>query len=233
VDCNTLEELIDNYLDYLKLKGYSSSMLQTYEIPLRQLRDNCKWNQKDGEVTLDITLFKHLISKSGKRAFKKKISVLYLFIEYLKDELNLNIELKGDEEDLRASREKSPKEIIDSFLLQEQILIALFYGLNLKLKEISSLRVEDIDLELERLRVGDREYNLYPKLRDDLKSYLKDKKDGYIFERDGKSLSVSRLRNSIQKLSKRVNIPQKDFRDSFKNLYKIPSTNGSNLRQTI
>ena len=220
MSCNTLEELIDSYLEFLRHKGYSKSMLQIYEIPLRQLRDNCQWVEKDGVITLDITLFRHIISQSGKRAFKKKLNVIYLFVEYLKEKFNLNIELKGDSKEVNIKKEKSPKEIIDSFLVQEQILIGLFYGLNLKLKEISILKIGDIDLENGKIEMEDKEYNLYPQLKDNLEKVLVEKKSStYLFEKDKKPLSVSSLRGMLQSLSKQVNIPQKDFRNSFKNLY--------------
>jgi site-specific recombinase XerC len=139
----------------------------------------------------------------------------------LKDEFNLDIEIKGDTKEVNFPKHQNPKEIIDNLMLQEQVLMGLFYGLNLKLKDISSLKIEDMKLKKDTLYIKKQQYHLYPELRESLSKLLNSTKGEYLFEQNGQNLTISKIRATLQNITKKIDIPQKDFRDSFKNLYKI------------
>ncbi len=211
-----LELLINSYLLFLKnSKCCSREMIQIFEIPLRQMRDNCYWIEKENKIILDITPFRHLIAKNGKRAFIKKIRAIQYFVKYLNENLNLNVILKGGIENIDLKEVDDLESNLQELSKKEQLLIMLFYGMDLKLGEIISLKREMLDLENNLIKIGQNSYPISPKIKTVLKEYLKEFPKGkYLFEDGDKAFTINKLRSKLQKASKVTKLPQKQIRSS-------------------
>jgi|AAUQ01.1.fsa_nt_gi integrase/recombinase XerC len=204
-----LSDLIEEYLRYLLYeKGYTKEITQIYEIPLRQLRDNCRWFENDGTLVLDITPFKYLISKNNKRTLAKKLSAIHSFIKYIEERVNKKVVLKGDEP-IKISQKSVElvdvdhiKEIFEKSSLEDKLITALFYGLGLRVSEIASLKVDNVTPDKIKLESG-KEFKTFPKLKKILTEVLSKKlPNQYLIEVNNEPLNKSQIRYRLQKLLK-------------------------------
>jgi site-specific recombinase XerC len=212
-----LEVLIDDYLSFLKnSKCCTREIIQIFEIPLRQMRDNCYWIEKDDKIILDITPFRHIIEKNGKRAFVKKIKAIKYFVSYLRDNLGLNVVLKGGIDSIDIEKVDDLESILEELSIKEKLLLTLFYGMNLKLVEIISLKRDMVDLKRALINLPDGgELKISNKLKNIFFDYFKAYPVGeFLFESESGAYTVNSLRNKLQKASKETKLPQKQIRSS-------------------
>ncbi len=204
-----LSDLIDEYLNYLCYeKGYTKEVTHTYEIPLRQLRDNCRWSERDGDIELDITPFKHLIHKNNRRTLAKKLEAIRSFIKYVESKLDTKVVIKGDEPIQVHQKGLEPidvdhiRDIFSNSSIEDRLITALFYGLGLKIGEIASLKLDSITPDKIKLDSG-KEFETFPKLKSLIEERLKSNiSNRYLIEVNTKPLSTSDIRYRLQQLLK-------------------------------
>jgi site-specific recombinase XerD len=151
---------LNSYYTYLKGKRYSKSTVETYTylvadfIEFKQNKSISELNNRDVEVFIETVYLKRNYSISTQRQF---ISALKLFVTFI-DNTSIN--------NLELTRPKKSK-ILPTVLSQEEVLlliqvtknlkhraiIALLYSAGLRIGELISLQLKDIDIERRQLFV--------------------------------------------------------------------------------
>ncbi len=206
-----LPSLIDEFLDYLlNIRGYSKTTVKTYEQSLRQMLSFSKLNIQEDPVVLNIIPLRRYISKNSRRTIVKKLSAIRSFVSYLNRQRGISIILEG-EESIKVPK-SLPKPIDEKYILEvmadanvmQQLILALLYGLGLRISELASLKRENIQdnwititgkgSKSRQLPIPSRVYEL-------LNSYLSLYPNSeYLFEKDGLAMNSSQLRYQIEKL---------------------------------
>lgn len=147
-----LDEYIEKFLVYLEdVRGYSQTSVLTYETALAQMQKVSHFYEEDGEMLLDITPFRFAIAKNHKKTIAKKLSAVRSFAKYLKDQEKLSVKLIADEsikvpQSLpKPIEENYIEEVLQKATLEEKLLVMILYGLGLRISELASLKLADID----------------------------------------------------------------------------------------
>ncbi len=142
---------MDDFLVYISdVRGYSETSVTTYEIALRQMLEVSELYEDGDGWILDISSFRLKIVNNSKKTIVKKLSAIRSFVTYLQEQREIVIRLIADES-VKAPQ-TLPKPIDEQYILevladatiQEKLLIAMLYGLGLRISELSDLKVEDI-----------------------------------------------------------------------------------------
>jgi len=209
----SLPSLIEDFLDYLlDIRGYSEKTVETYEIALRQMAEVSAFYEEDGGWVLDITPFRFKIVQNSKKTIVKKLSAVRSFATYLQDQQNFKLTVLSDESVKVPKSLPKPIEAtyIDEVLAdatpQEQLLVAMLYGLGLRISELSSLRLDQIGKEWIEIRgKGDkvRQLPLLPSLQTMIARHLTiENPKKYLFEKGNAPLNAAQLRYKLTKLFK-------------------------------
>ena len=206
-----LPELVDDFLDYLfQIRGYSESTVETYELPLRQMLAHHQLRGENGVTVLDIMPLRRVIAANQRRTVAKKLSAIRSFVRYLQEQKEMAIVLEGDDS-VKVPR-TLPKPIDEGYIREvmeaadptERLILALLYGLGLRISELASLRREQIRGEWITIHGKggkSRQLPLPPKVRELLEAYLSVHPGGaYLFEKGNAPMSVAQLRYRVQKL---------------------------------
>jgi len=144
------------------------------------------------------------------------LSAIKSYVKYIKNYKNINIILKG------AQSIKVPKslpkpinqddilKVIENEDDKTALIIKCFYALGLRISELSSIEIANINGGF--LRVvgkGDkmREVPILPQLRVDIENYIKKfSPKKYLFEKDGVSMKDTQIRYIINKTFKKYGI---------------------------
>ncbi len=106
------------------------------------------------------------------------------------------------------TREEILKLIRNAPSLREKLLIKFMYYCGLKVSECSNLKIENINLETKRITLlgsKARIVNLHTNLVEDLKEFIANKKEGYLFEGNKNNpLSTRAIQKIVSKLAKQV-----------------------------
>jgi integrase/recombinase XerC len=223
-----LPELIEEFLDYLfRVRGYSEATVETYELPLRQMLEHHRLKREGASWVLDIMPLRRHIASNTPRTVAKKLSAIRSFVRYLQDQRDLPILLEGDES-VKVPR-TLPKPIEERYIWEvmeaadptERLILALLYGMGLRISELASLRREQIDREWIQIHGKGgktRQLPLPPAVRPLLEQYLALHPTGiYLFEKGKAPLSASQLRYRVQKLfrSRGIKATPHQLRHSF------------------
>jgi len=209
----SLPSLIEDFLDYLlDVRGYSEKTVETYEIALRQMAEVSAFYEEDGGWVLDITPFRFKIVQNSKKTIVKKLSAVRSFATYLQDQQHFKLTVLSDESVKVPKSLPKPIEAtyIDEVLAdatpQEQLLVAMLYGLGLRISELSSLRLDQIGKEWIEIRgKGDkvRQLPLLPSLQTMIARHLTiENPKKYLFEKGNAPLNAAQLRYKLTKLFK-------------------------------
>ena len=209
----SLPSLIEDFLDYLlDVRGYSEKTVETYEIALRQMAEVSAFYEEDGGWVLDITPFRFKIVQNSKKTIVKKLSAVRSFATYLQDQQHFKLTVLSDESVKVPKSLPKPIEAtyIDEVLAdatpQEQLLVAMLYGLGLRISELSSLRLDQIGKEWIEIRgKGDkvRQLPLLPSLQTMIARHLAtENPKKYLFEKGNAPLNAAQLRYKLTKLFK-------------------------------
>ncbi len=204
---------MDDFLAYIQdVRGYSETSVITYEIALRQMLEVSEWYEEEGQWKLDITPFRLNIKENSKKTIAKKLSVIHSFVAYLSNQREMPIKLIADES-IKVPQ-TLPKPIEEHYIIEvledanpkEKLLIAMLYGLGLRISELSTLKLENIHGEWIEIRgKGNkvRQLPLLPALQLQLTQYLHlyvPKR--YLFEKSGANMNQAQLRYILTKLFK-------------------------------
>ncbi|EIF50633.1 tyrosine-type recombinase/integrase [Sulfurovum sp. AR] len=208
-----LQEASEEFLNYLfDVRGYSETSIVTYEIALRQMLEESHVYEEDGVTVLDITPFRFKIVKNHKKTIVKKLSAVHSFTKYLEDQCHMNIKLIGDES-IKVPK-SLPKPIEENYIeevlsranLEEKLLISMLYGLGLRISELSSLKLEDINkgwIQIHGKGNKVRELPLLESLQALITLYIKSRSPKkYLFEKGNSHMNAAQLRYMLTKLFK-------------------------------
>ena len=208
-----LQNYIEEYLEYLlDVRGYSDLSVQTYEIALRQMMQDCHYYEEEGKNILDITPFRFTIIKNSKKTIVKKLSAIRSFVKYLEEQCHLEIKLIADESIKvpkslpKPIEEKYILEVLENANLQDKLIISMLYGLGLRISELSQVKLDDIKGEWIQIYGKGSKVRELPLLENlqlliqDYVSYYAPKK--YLFEKGNAPMNVAQLRYKLTKLFK-------------------------------
>ena len=208
-----LQNYIEEYLEYLlDVRGYSDLSVQTYEIALRQMMQDCHYYEEEGKNILDITPFRFTIIKNSKKTIVKKLSAIRSFVKYLEEQCHLEIKLIADESIKvpkslpKPIEEKYILEVLENANLQDKLIISMLYGLGLRISELSQVKLDDIKGEWIQIYGKGSKVRELPLLENlqlliqDYVSYYVPKK--YLFEKGNAPMNVAQLRYKLTKLFK-------------------------------
>ena len=208
-----LEELLEDFLSYIRdVRGYSETSVTTYEVALRQMLELSEWTEEKERQILDITAFRLDILKNSKKTIAKKLSATHSFVSYLQDQRGMPVKLVSDESvKVPQTLPKPVEEIYIEEVMREadpreKLLVAMLYGLGLRISELSGLKLEDIHQEWVEIRgKGNkvRQLPLLPEVRAMIVSYLDlYAPKRYLFEKGGVNMNQAQLRYRLSKLFK-------------------------------
>ncbi|CAA6819352.1 MAG: Tyrosine recombinase XerC [uncultured Sulfurovum sp.] len=213
----SLKEKFNNFLFYLeKVRGYAPTSIVTYENTLNELLSSSEYYEEDKKLVLDITPFRLKNVNNSKKTISKKLSAIRSFIKFMQEQQELEIKLIGD------SPIKVPKtlpkpidkllieEILDVSNSKEHLIISLLYGLGLRISELSSLKLTDINMawiEVEGKGSKSRQIPLLESLYTEINNYKKKEHPKmFLFEKKGKQMSSSQIRYLFTKVFKKSGI---------------------------
>ncbi|MEA3492567.1 MAG: tyrosine-type recombinase/integrase [Campylobacterota bacterium] len=204
---------MDDFLAYISdVRGYSERSVTTYEIALRQMLEQSELYEEGDRWILDISSFRLKIAKNSKKTIAKKLSTIHSFVSYLQNQREIVIRLIADES-VRVPQtlpkpidEQYILEVLTDATLQEKLLIAMLYGLGLRIGELSGLRIEDIHPEWIEVRgKGNRvrQLPLLATLHTLIEQYLDlySPKE-YLFEKGAAMMNQAQLRYILTKCFK-------------------------------
>jgi integrase/recombinase XerC len=206
-----LDQLIEDFLEYLvSIRGYSDQTALTYETALNQMKGKCSLYQEKGGWILDIMPYRLDIRSLSKRSIHAKLTAIRSFLNYLNDHVGLNVTAKGTDtikvpQTLPKPIEESAiEEVIADATPEEELLIAMLYGLGLRISELSSMRLEWISDEwIEVHGKGNkvRQLPILPYLQELISRHRQTNAPiKYLFEKDSDPLNAAQLRYRLTKL---------------------------------
>jgi integrase/recombinase XerD len=188
-----LKELLEKIKNELKLRNYSPRTIESYLGCLSDYFKYIKIIKKDPEINL---IKKYLLEKQEKKQSSQTINlhlqaVKYFYREIMKSKAEIDIKFSKTASKLPVvlSRKEIEK-ILDSIKnLKHKLLIALSYGAGLRVSEVISLKIKDVNLDELTIHIKGAKGNkdrisifsekLIPKLREIIAS---GNVNNYIFE---------------------------------------------------
>jgi len=206
-----LREYIEDFLDYLlSVRGYSEATVETYEIALRQMEEVSHFYEEDGVWVLDITPFRFKIVKNSKKTIVKKLSAVRSLVKYLEDQCDFALRVISDEsikvpQSLpKPIEERHIDEVLRKATVEEKVLVAMLYGLGLRISELSRLKLDDIKggwVMVHGKGNKVRQLPLLDSLQKLLQVYLANTQpQTYLFEKGNAPLNSAQLRYRLTKL---------------------------------
>lgn len=212
-----LQAYSEDFLEYLfDVRGYSEHSIITYEIALKQMMQHSHFYEEAGIYILDITPFRFDIVKNAKKTIVKKLSAIRSLVNYIENQCKKEIQLIGDDpikvpQSLpKPIEETYIEEVLDKANLEEKLLISMLYGLGLRISEMTTIQLDDINEKwIQVLGKGNKVrelplLNILQKLIKEYRSIYMPKK--YLFEKGNAPMNTAQLRYKVSKLFKSVGI---------------------------
>jgi integrase/recombinase XerC len=211
-----IAEKKEKFLENLKgYKGYSDLTVKTYKEALDEAFEFIEVVQEDKHILFNLMPYRIHISSLKSKTISKKLSAIRSFSEYL-GEIGFKITLKGDESVKVAKTLPKPiahQHIIEALKkanLQEKLIVTVLYTMGLRISELSTLQLENINDQWIRV-IGkgnkQRDIPLLQTTQKILEEYLKDfQPKRFLFERNEEKLSENSLRYIINKVFARISL---------------------------
>ncbi len=206
-----LHALIGSFLTYLtRIRGYSEATETTYATALHQMEKQCAWYEEEGRWVLDIMSWRLTIRSLSKRSIHAKLTAVRSFVRYLNDHAGISVQALGIEtiktpQTLpKPLEEHAIAEVMEAATPEERLLIGMLYGLGLRISELASLRLDQIDTEWIQIHGKGkkiRQLPLLPYLQALIIQHRQTHTSReYLFEKDGNPLTAAQLRYRLSKL---------------------------------
>jgi integrase/recombinase XerC len=213
----TLKEYFNNFLFYLEdVRGYSSSSIITYDNTLKELLLSSHYYKEDEKTILDITPLRFNNINNSKKTISKKLSTIRTFVKYMKEHQKIEITLLGDSvikvpKTLPKPIEQSLiEEVLNSSNQTEELIISLLYGLGLRISELITLKVNDIQpqwIKVHGKGNQSRQIPLITSLYQKIEAYIATHRPAiYLFEKKGEKMNSSQIRYLFTKVFKKAGI---------------------------
>jgi site-specific recombinase XerD len=146
-----LKELLEKIKDELRLQNYSQKTIKSYLVCLRDYFRFIKNVKKDPDVSL---VKKYLLEKqeAGQSSQTMNLylqAIKYFYREIMKSPIEIDLKFAKTAKRLPVvlSREEIEKIIASIRNEKHRLMIALGYGVGLRVSEVVNLRVRDMDLD--------------------------------------------------------------------------------------
>ncbi len=202
------------FLDYLqKQRGYSELTVKSYSETLKEAFKYIEIIDEKKHLLFNLMPYRIHIASLNAKTISKKLSAIRSFVKYLGDN-GMQVLLSADESIKVAKTLPKPvshehiMEALEKAQPQEKLIVLMLYTLGLRISELATLKVEDINDEWIRIvGKGNKERDIpllesVKRLIDEYLSIFTVKK--YLFEKNGERLSENSLRYTIIKLFGRV-----------------------------
>jgi integrase/recombinase XerC len=212
----SIDKKRDEFCEYLRdIRAYSELSVKTYYDALKEALEHIEILQEDAKTIFNLMPYRIKIAHLNSKTISKKLSAIRSFVEYL-NEKGMKIVLKSDSSVKVAKTLPKPishKHIVDALELAdetESLVVLLLYTLGLRISELESLRLSDIDDGWVRvLGKGSKQRDI--PLLENIKERIDTYKQNYnpkvfLFEKNDEPLSQNSLRYIITKTFKRVNL---------------------------
>ena len=211
-----IAEKKEKFLENLKgYKGYSDLTIKTYKEALDEAFEHIEIVEENKHILFNLMPYRIHISSLKSKTISKKLSAIRSFSEYL-GEIGLKVTLKADESVKVAQTLPKPIahqhiiEALNKAELQEKLIVTILYTMGLRISELSTLQLDDInDLWIRVIGKGkkQRDIPLLTTTQKLLDSYLKDfQPKKFLFEKNGEKLSENSLRYIINKVFARISL---------------------------
>jgi len=212
-----LQTYSEDFLEYLlDVRGYSEYSIITYEIALNQMIQSSYFYEENRVYILDITPFRFEIVKNAKKTIVKKLSAIRSLVKYIEEQCHQEIKLIGDDPIKVPQSLPKPieeiyiEDVLDKANLEEKLIISMLYGLGLRISELSTIKLSDInDRWIQVVGKGNkvRELPLLESLQKLLLAYrVSYQPKKYLFEKGNAPMNSAQLRYKVTKLFKSVGI---------------------------
>ncbi len=216
---NSLKKSIDKYKKEFLLslethQGYSDLTVRTYAVALDEALKYIEiLEEKRQYFVFNLMPYRIHIADLNAKTISKKLSAIRSFVEFLNGQ-DLHVTLQADESIKVAKTLPKPVshahiiEALQKCDLQEKLLVMMFYTLGLRISELASLELKDMNDEWIRVIGKGNKQRDIPLLKitrvliDDYLSTFVLKR--FLFEKNGERLSENSLRYMITKIFKRV-----------------------------
>ena len=213
---NQFYKYLEQFCEYLiELRNYSPLTIKTYKTPIFEAIKKSEIYEENNQIHFDITKYRIAISTQNPKTINKKLSSIKSFLLFLKSK-DLVIILSGA---TTIKTEKTlPKPILTDNIFEslenatilERIIILFIYSFGLRISELASLKLEDINDNFIRvLGKGDkqREIPSNQTINKLLKEYIKIYTPQiYLFEKENIPLTKRQLQYILQKTFKKIGI---------------------------
>jgi len=211
-----LKNRLEDYLFFIeKIRKYSPLTIKSYRLNINEAIDFVDIDSKDSKIVIDLMPYRAKILDLKKRSIYKKITIFRSFCNYL-SENGEDILLRHDE--LIKIPKSLPKPISDKHILEaiessdlkQKLLISLFFSMGVRIAEIKSIKLEDIDKSWVSVKGKGgkiRQIPILDELHSLLDEYLvKYQPKEYLFEKNGKGLSENQIRYMLDKVFRSIGI---------------------------
>ena len=198
-----------------KQRGYSELTIVSYKRTLEEAFEYIEIIQESEHILFDLMPYRLHIASLNAKTISKKLSAIRSFVSYL-NENGIKVILRADESIKIAKSLPKPishehiMEALEKASLKERVAVLMLYTLGLRISELASLKIENIDNEWIRI-IGkgnkERDIPLLANIKNLIDEYLSNfmvKK--YLFEKNGEKLSENSLRYMINKVFGRVSL---------------------------
>jgi len=215
---NSLKKLLNKYrIQYLdsleKLRGYSDLTIKSYDESLNEAFRFIEVVEEESYISFNLMPYRIHISSLNSKTISKKLSAIRSFTSYLNDN-GLKVTLKADDSVKVAKTLPKPiphKHILkalENAELNEKLVVVMLYTLGLRISELSSLKLSDINTEWVRVLGKGNKHRDVPVLestKELIDKYLSENSPKiFLFEKNGEKLSENSLRYIVTKLFRSV-----------------------------
>lgn len=210
----SIDKQITAFAHYLKKqRGYADLTIKSYLEALKEAFGYIEITDEKEQMLFNLMPYRIHIASLNAKTISKKLSAIRSFTAFLNEEGEYVL-LRGDESIKVAKTLPKPishehiMEALQEASMQEKLVVLMLYTLGLRISELTSLRIEDIDEEWIRIiGKGNKQRDVpllapVKKLIDEYLSTFMIKK--FLFEKNGEKLSENSLRYMITKVFGRV-----------------------------
>jgi len=217
---NYLKKSLDKkrvlFLEYLeKFRAYSDLTIKTYDESIKEALAYIEINTQDKQTILNLMPYRIYIAKLNSKTISKKLSAIRSFVKYLNDN-DLDVVLESDDSIKTAKTLPKPishkhiMEAIKGINIKDKLIVVMIYTLGLRISELASLKLDDIDNEWIRILGKGNKQRDIPLLKQTkllideyLSSFITKK---FLFEKNGEKLSENSLRYKVNKVFRRISL---------------------------
>jgi integrase/recombinase XerC len=209
-----LQDYRVEFLEYLgDIRGYSDLTLKSYDETLHEMFAYADISSENDEFIIELMPYRLHIADKKAKTISRKLSAVRSFVKFLRKQ-DIKISLNSDDSIKVAKTLPKPishehiKLAVQDTNLQERCIVLMLYTLGLRISELASLHVSDIDTEWIRvLGKGkkEREVPLVSQISKLISEYrMQYQPKEYLFECEGAKLSENSLRYIVTKVFKKA-----------------------------